>query len=89
MEQLADDLGDDLETLTPILAPFVIYEQPPVAQERIHLDRDGPILVREFESNPNEAAWPSVDPLSLLCRLATSVPPPRFPPSGIAKRVTP
>lgn len=59
--------------------------RPPVAQDRITQKPDG--LVRITPALPGaiqERAYQDgtvaveMDPLSLLCRLATSVPPPRF-----------
>ena len=52
--------------------------RPPIAQERVALQQDG--LVRLSLKRPLADGTVAVDmdPLSLLCRLAASVPPPRF-----------
>jgi hypothetical protein len=52
--------------------------RPPIAQERVALQQDG--LVRLSLKRPFADGTVAVDmdPLSLLCRLAASVPPPRF-----------
>jgi hypothetical protein len=52
--------------------------RPPIAQERVELRPDG--LVRIILKKPYADGTLAVDldPLSLLCRLATSVPPPRL-----------
>jgi hypothetical protein len=51
--------------------------RPPIAQDKIELRQDG--LVRILLKKPYADGTVAVDmdPLSLLCRLATSVPPPR------------
>jgi hypothetical protein len=52
--------------------------RPPLAQERLELRPDGlvRIVLKRAFGDGTSAAF--MDPLSLLCRLATSVPPPRF-----------
>ena len=52
--------------------------QPPVAQERVELRPDGLVRITLKKAYADGTVAVDMDPLSLLCRLATSVPPPRF-----------
>ena len=52
--------------------------RPPVAQERIELQEDGLIAVTLKRAYADGTVAVVMDPLSLLCRLALSVPPPRY-----------
>jgi hypothetical protein len=51
--------------------------RPPVAQERVELRRDGLVRITLKKAYADGTIAVDMDPLSLLCRLATSVPPPR------------
>jgi len=52
--------------------------RPPVAQERVDLRPDGLVRITLKKAYADGTVAVEMDPLSLLCRLATSVPPPRF-----------
>jgi hypothetical protein len=52
--------------------------RPPVAQERVELRPDGLVRIALKRAYADGTIAVDMDPLSLLCRLATSVPPPRF-----------
>ncbi|XYH94926.1 transposase [Sorangium sp. So ce1128] len=52
--------------------------RPPIAQERIELQQDGLVRLSLKRAFADGTVAASMDPLSLLCRLAASVPPPRF-----------
>jgi hypothetical protein len=52
--------------------------RPPVAQERVHLRPDGLVRITLKKAYADGTVAVDMDPLSLLSRLATSVPPPRF-----------
>jgi hypothetical protein len=52
--------------------------RPPVAQERLELRPDGLVRITLKRAYADGTVAVDMDPLSLLCRLATSVPPPRF-----------
>jgi hypothetical protein len=52
--------------------------RPPVAQERVDLRPDGLVRITLKKAYGDGTVAVDMDPLSLLCRLATSVPPPRF-----------
>jgi hypothetical protein len=52
--------------------------RPPVAQERLELRPDGLVRIVLKKAYADGTVAVDMDPLSLLCRLATSVPPPRF-----------
>lgn len=52
--------------------------RPPVAQERISQKPDGLVRITLKRAYQDGTIAVEMDPLSLLCRLATSVPPPRF-----------
>ena len=52
--------------------------RPPVAQERVELRPDGLVRITLKKAYADGTLSASMDPLSLLCRLASSVPPPRF-----------
>ncbi len=52
--------------------------RPPVAQERITHKPGGLVRITLKRAYQDGTVAVEVDPLSLLCRLATSVPPPRF-----------
>lgn len=51
---------------------------PPIAQERVAIPKDGMVRLSRRRAFADRTIAASMDPLSLLCRLATSVPPPRF-----------
>ncbi|WP_437523828.1 transposase [Sorangium sp. So ce726] len=51
---------------------------PPIAQERVELQQDGLVRLSLKRAFAEWTVAVDMDPLSLLCRLATSVPPPRF-----------
>jgi hypothetical protein len=52
--------------------------RPPVAQERLRRLPDGLVRITLKRAYADGTVAVDMDPLSLLCRLATSVPPPRF-----------
>ncbi|WP_437959533.1 transposase [Sorangium sp. So ce119] len=52
--------------------------RPPVAQERVALQQDGLVRLSLKRAFADGTVAVDMDPLSLLCRLAASVPPPRF-----------
>jgi Putative transposase len=52
--------------------------RPPVAQERVDLRPDGLVRITLKKAYADGTVAVDMDPLSLLCRLATSGPPPRF-----------
>ena len=52
--------------------------RPPVAQERVEPRQDGLVRIVLKRAYADGTVAVDMDPLSLLCRLATSVPPPRF-----------
>ena len=52
--------------------------RPPVAQERLRRLPDGLVRITLKRAYADGTVAVDMDPLSLRCRLATSVPPPRF-----------
>jgi hypothetical protein len=52
--------------------------RPPIAQERLERRPDGLVRIALKRAYADGTVAVEMDPLSLLCRLATSVPPPRF-----------
>jgi Putative transposase len=52
--------------------------RPPVAQERVEQRPDGLVRITLKKAYTDGTIAVDMDPLSLLCRLATSGPPPRF-----------
>jgi hypothetical protein len=52
--------------------------RPPIAQERIELQPDGLVRLTLKRAFGDGTVAVDMDPLSLLCRLAASVPPPRY-----------
>jgi hypothetical protein len=52
--------------------------RPPIAQERVEHRPDGLVRITLKKAYADGTVAVDMDPLSLLCRLATSVPPPRF-----------
>jgi Putative transposase len=52
--------------------------RPPVAQERLEQRPDGLVRITLKKAYRDGTVAVDMDPLSLLCRLAPSVPPPRF-----------
>ena len=53
--------------------------RPPIAQERLEHRPDGLVRILLKKAYSDGTVAVDMDPLSLLCRLATSVPPPRLP----------
>jgi hypothetical protein len=58
------------------LSPQVL--RPPIGQERLEQRPDGLVRIILKKAYSDGTVAVDMDPLSLLCRLATSVPPPRF-----------
>lgn len=52
--------------------------RPPLAQERVELREDGLVRIALKRAYSDGTVAVDMDPLSLLCRLAASVPPPRY-----------
>lgn len=52
--------------------------RPPIAQERLEQTESGLVRIALKRAYTDGTIAVEMDPLSLLCRLATSVPPPRF-----------
>ena len=52
--------------------------RPPIGQERVEHRRDGLVRIALKRAYADGTVAVDMDPLSLLCRLATAVPPPRF-----------
>jgi hypothetical protein len=52
--------------------------RPPIAQERLEQRPDGLVRITLKKAYSDGTVAVDMDPLPLLCRLATSVPPPRF-----------
>ncbi len=52
--------------------------RPPIAQERLEQGPDGLVRIRLKKAYSDGTVAVDLDPLSLLCRLAACVPPPRF-----------
>ena len=52
--------------------------RPPIGQERLKLLPDGLVRIELKRAFSDGTVAVDMDPLSLLCRLATSVPPPRY-----------
>ncbi len=52
--------------------------RPPLAQDRLELRPDGLVRITLKRAYADGTVAVDMDPLSLLCRLATSVPPPRY-----------
>ena len=52
--------------------------RPPIAQERLDLRSYGLVRITPKKAYTDGTVAVDMDPLSLLCRLARSVPPPRF-----------
>jgi hypothetical protein len=53
--------------------------RPPIAQERVEQQPNGLVRITLKKAYADGTVAVDMDPLSLLCRLATSVPLPRFP----------
>jgi len=58
------------------LAKYIL--RPPLAQERLHLLDDGLVRIELKRAFSDGTVAVDMDPLSLLCRLAAAVPPPRM-----------
>ena len=52
--------------------------RPPIAKDRLEIRPDGLVRITLKRAYDDGTVAVDLDPLSLLCRLATSVPPPRF-----------
>jgi hypothetical protein len=52
--------------------------RPPLAQQRLERQPDGLVCIALKRAYNDGTLAVDMDPLSLLCRLAMSVPPPRF-----------
>ncbi|WP_437624015.1 transposase [Sorangium sp. So ce1151] len=52
--------------------------RPPIAKERVEPQQDGMVRLSRRRAFADGTVAVDMDPLSLLCRLAASVPPPRF-----------
>jgi Putative transposase len=52
--------------------------RPPIAQERVEQRQDGLVRITLKRAYADGTVAVDMDPVSLVCRLATSVPPPRF-----------
>jgi hypothetical protein len=52
--------------------------RPPIAQERVEPTKEGLVRIVLKRAYADGTVAVEMDPLSLLCRLATSVPPPRY-----------
>ncbi|WP_437905949.1 transposase [Sorangium sp. So ce327] len=52
--------------------------RPPIAKERVEPQQDGLVRRSRRRAFADGTVAVDMDPLSLLCRLAASVPPPRF-----------
>ncbi|WP_436625290.1 transposase [Sorangium sp. So ce136] len=52
--------------------------RPPIAKERVEPQQDGLVRLSRRRAFADGTVAVDMDPLSLLCRLAASVPPPRF-----------
>ncbi len=61
-----------------LLAPSHAPLRPAVAQERVTRGRDGLVRIALKKPFSDGTVAVDMDPLSLLCRLAAAVPPPRF-----------
>jgi hypothetical protein len=61
--------------------------RPPVAQERVEQRPCGLVRITLKKAYTDGTIAVDMDPLSLLCRLATSVPPPRLqgPKAGVGR----
>jgi hypothetical protein len=57
--------------------------RPPIAQERLEQRPDGLLRITLKKAYSDGTVAVDMDPLSLPCRLATSVPPPRFHYAGV------
>ncbi|WP_437901720.1 transposase [Sorangium sp. So ce124] len=53
-------------------------DSPPIAKERVEPQQDGLVRLSLKRAFADGTVAVDMDPLSLLCRLAASVPPPRF-----------
>jgi hypothetical protein len=64
--------------LIPILVLLGYVLRPPLAQDRLEQHPGGLVRITLQRAYSDGTLAVDMDPLSLLCRLATSVPPPRF-----------
>src|SRR6266511_2241438 len=62
--------------------------RPPIAQERVEPQKNGLVRIALKRAYADGTVAVDMDPLSLLCRLTTTVPPPRYHTVKYAKILT-